>query len=71
MADFGYDSAWSYDETTGQYFYHAFLPAQPDLNWRDAIAGHLQVRPIDLPSRLWSHPTIWTYLANAIRRRVL
>lgn len=38
---------------------------------RDAIAGHLQVRPIDLPSRLWSHPTIWTYLANAIQRRVL
>ena len=37
---------------------------------RDAIAGKLQVRPIDLPSRLWSHPTIWSYLANAIRRGV-
>jgi len=28
-------SAWAYDETTGQYYYHAFLPFQPDLNWRN------------------------------------
>jgi alpha-glucosidase len=28
-------SAWTYDEPTGQYYYHAFLPAQPDLNWRN------------------------------------
>ncbi|HSU41033.1 MAG TPA: alpha-amylase family glycosyl hydrolase [Polyangiaceae bacterium] len=27
-------SAWTWDETTGQYYYHAFLPEQPDLNWR-------------------------------------
>lgn len=27
-------SAWTLDETTGQYYYHAFLTAQPDLNWR-------------------------------------
>jgi alpha-glucosidase len=26
-------SAWSFDEATGQYYYHAFLPSQPDLNW--------------------------------------
>ncbi|MFC7398706.1 alpha-amylase family glycosyl hydrolase [Chelatococcus sp. GCM10030263] len=26
-------SAWDYDEATGQYYYHAFLKAQPDLNW--------------------------------------
>jgi hypothetical protein len=37
---------------------------------RDAIAGKLQVRPVDLPSRLWSHPTIWSYLANGLRRGV-
>jgi alpha-glucosidase len=28
-------SAWKYDNLTGQYYYHAFLPEQPDLNWRN------------------------------------
>jgi alpha-glucosidase len=28
-------SAWQYEERTGQYYYHAFLPEQPDLNWRN------------------------------------
>jgi alpha-glucosidase len=27
--------AWSFDEPTGQWYYHAFLPQQPDLNWRN------------------------------------
>jgi alpha-glucosidase len=26
-------SAWQYDRASGQYYYHAFLAAQPDLNW--------------------------------------
>jgi alpha-glucosidase len=26
--------AWEWDEKTGQYYYHAFLKEQPDLNWR-------------------------------------
>ncbi|GAA2585403.1 alpha-amylase family glycosyl hydrolase [Dactylosporangium fulvum] len=25
--------AWTLDETTGQYYFHNFLAAQPDLNW--------------------------------------
>jgi alpha-glucosidase len=28
-------SAWTYDAATGQYYYHAFLREQPDLNWRN------------------------------------
>jgi alpha-glucosidase len=28
-------SAWKFDPTTGQYYYHIFYPAQPDLNWRN------------------------------------
>ena len=28
-------SGWEFDKTTGQYFYHAFLKEQPDLNWRN------------------------------------
>src|SRR4051812_12173352 len=34
MSEFG-GSAWQYDEATGQYYYHAFLAQQPDLNWRN------------------------------------
>ena len=33
-ANFGGD-AWEWDEKTGQYYYHAFLKEQPDLNWRN------------------------------------
>jgi alpha-glucosidase len=35
ISDFG-GSAWGWDEATGQYYYHAFLKEQPDLNWRNA-----------------------------------
>ncbi len=34
LSEFG-GSAWQFDETTGQYYYHAFLGQQPDLNWRN------------------------------------
>lgn len=27
--------AWTFDEPTGQYYLHSFLPQQPDLNWRN------------------------------------
>jgi alpha-glucosidase len=36
QSEFG-GSAWQYDEPTGQYYYHAFLPVQPDLNWRNPL----------------------------------
>ena len=34
ISDFG-GSAWQWDAQTGQYYYHAFLKEQPDLNWRN------------------------------------
>jgi alpha-glucosidase len=34
LSEFG-GSAWQYDAATGQYYYHAFLAQQPDLNWRN------------------------------------
>ncbi len=34
LSNFG-GSAWQWDEVTGQYYYHAFLKEQPDLNWRN------------------------------------
>ncbi len=27
--------AWTFDENSGQYYMHLFLPEQPDLNWRN------------------------------------
>ena len=33
-ASFG-GGAWEWDEATGQYYYHAYLKEQPDLNWRN------------------------------------
>ena len=39
ISDFG-GSAWAWDNVTRQYFYHAFLKEQPDLNWRHpAVKG--------------------------------
>jgi alpha-glucosidase len=40
-------SAWEWDESSGQYYYHAFLKQQPDLNWhnprvREAMADVLR-----------------------------
>lgn len=34
ISNFG-GPAWEWDEATGQYYYHAFLKEQPDLNWRN------------------------------------
>lgn len=34
ISDFG-GSSWEYDAATGQYYLHAFLKEQPDLNWRN------------------------------------
>ena len=38
MSYFG-GPAWEWDEATGQYYYHAFLKEQPDLNWRHPEAA--------------------------------
>jgi alpha-glucosidase len=34
QSEFG-GAAWTLDSTTQQYYYHAYLPEQPDLNWRE------------------------------------
>jgi alpha-glucosidase len=41
--------AWEWDEHTGQYYYHAFLREQPDLNWRN----HEVRRAMDDVLRFW------------------
>jgi len=47
--------AWTFEEGSGQYYLHLFLPEQPDLNWRnpavrdefDAIVGFWLDRGVD------------------------
>jgi len=39
LSEFG-GSAWEYDAATRQYYYHAFLAQQPDLNWRNPEVRH-------------------------------
>src|SRR6185312_11717059 len=34
LSSFG-GSGWEYDSQTAQYYYHAYLKEQPDLNWRN------------------------------------
>ena len=43
-SEFG-GSAWTFDEATGQFYYHAYLAEQPDLNWRnpEVVAAMLDV----------------------------
>ena len=36
LSEFG-GPAWTLDPATGQYYYHAYLPEQPDLDWRNPI----------------------------------
>ncbi len=35
---------------------------------QDALDGTLARHTVDLPSRLWSHPTLWGYFASALAR---
>ena len=35
IANFTGESAWTWDETTEQWYLHLFLPEQPDLNWNN------------------------------------
>jgi alpha-glucosidase len=35
LSEFG-GPAWTFDHRAGQYYYHAYLKQQPDLNWRNS-----------------------------------
>jgi alpha-glucosidase len=36
-------SAWKFDPTTSQYYYHMFYAAQPDLNWRNPAVEKVMI----------------------------
>jgi alpha-glucosidase len=56
--------AWTLDERTGQYYYHAYLTQQPDLNWRDpqVVAAMLSVL------RFWFDRGVDGFRVDAIHR---
>jgi phosphoribosylglycinamide formyltransferase 1 len=35
---------------------------------QDALAGTLAPKKADMPSQIWSHPTLWEYVFNVLRR---
>jgi alpha-glucosidase len=41
--------AWTFDEATGQWYYHFFYAAQPDLNWRNPLVAERMFRVL----RFW------------------
>jgi len=55
--------AWTADPDTGQYYYHTYLPEQPDLNWRNP-----QVREAMLDVlRLWLDRGVDGFRIDALR----
>ncbi len=77
-------SAWEYDQTTGQYYYHAFLKEQPDLNWRnpevkaamwDAVRFWLELGVdgfrLDALATIYEHPDLPDHTANLKTEEIL
>jgi alpha-glucosidase len=59
-------SAWQHDEATGQFYYHAFLPRQPDLNWRN---GEVQAAIYDV-MRFWLQRGVDGFRVDAVTNLV-
>ena len=59
-------SAWEWDATTRQYYYHAYLREQPDLNWRHpkVQAGMLGVL------RFWLDRGVDGFRVDALRQLI-
>jgi alpha-glucosidase len=61
LSEFG-GPAWTWDAATGQYYYHAYLKEQPDLNWR-----HPEVRTAMLEVlRFWFDRGVDGFRVDAI-----
>lgn len=65
LSEFG-GPAWTLDEASGQYYYHAYLPEQPDFNWR-----HPEVREAMFQVlRFWLDRGVDGFRLDAFRRLV-
>ncbi|XYD11955.1 alpha-amylase family glycosyl hydrolase (plasmid) [Methylobacterium sp. NMS12] len=54
--------AWTHDPATGQWYYHAFLPEQPDLNWRNPAV----VAAMDDALRFWLERGVDGFRVDAV-----
>jgi len=57
-------SAWQLDPATGQYYYHAYLREQPDLNWRNPAAHAAMLDVL----RFWLERGIDGFRIDALRQ---
>jgi len=63
VANFG-GSAWEWDATTGQFYYHAYLREQPDLNWRNPA---VRAAMLDV-MRFWLDRGVDGFRVDALRQ---
>jgi alpha-glucosidase len=59
-------SAWTWDAATGQYYYHAYLKEQPDLNWRHPA---VQTAMLDV-LRFWLARGVDGFRVDALRQLI-
>jgi alpha-glucosidase len=65
LSEFG-GPAWTWDGATNQYYYHAYLKEQPDLNWR-----HPEVRQVMLDVlRFWFDRGVDGFRVDAIHHLI-
>ena len=63
VSNFG-GPAWTWDDETKQYYYHAYLPEQPDLNWRNP---EVQQAMFDV-LRFWLERGVDGFRVDALRQ---
>ncbi len=57
-------SAWEWDEASGQYYYHAYLKEQPDLNWRNPEVQEAMLEVL----RFWLDRGVDGFRIDALRQ---
>jgi alpha-glucosidase len=65
LSEFG-GSAWTLDETTRQFYYHAYLKEQPDLNWRNEQVQQAMLRVL----RFWFERGVDGFRVDAIHHLI-
>jgi alpha-glucosidase len=65
LSEFG-GSAWTLDEATGQFYYHAYLKKQPDLNWRNPHVQHAMLEVL----RFWFDRGVDGFRVDAIHHLI-
>jgi alpha-glucosidase len=58
--------AWTLDPQTGQYYYHAYLAEQPDLNWRDPQVRQAMLQVL----RFWLERGVDGFRVDALRHLI-